>query len=385
MMKEMKVLNKASCCPSRTSAQKQNVFAPRPFAPKVEEREAPMGGSRIDFSFADIDLLPRKTVQPKLVLGPVGDKYEQEADRVARRVVETISSPDQESVQRQEDLEDEDELDLEEALEEEEELRRKVVVSSASGGADVGPSLESEIQGARGRGQPLSDSVRQPMERAFGADFGRVRVHADAEADSLNRSLQARAFTTGQDIFLRQGEYRPGNFEGQRLLAHELTHVVQQNGGAERQPQASMSGSKVIQRGSLFSKKKSSEIFEFTMDRDEGTFEEVPSDVDIFETGYMGGCVTIIAMWNLEGEEYNTVIGHHMSGGVHENQVSAVLDEVKGEALIYVLTNPDNRESITTGTNNWALENVGALERITQILCYASNYRLDRKGDVIGI
>ncbi|GEM_PF-3018553 len=230
MMKEMKVLNKASCCPSRTSAQKQNVFAPRPFAPKVEEREAPMGGSRIDFSFADIDLLPRKTVQPKLVLGPVGDKYEQEADRVARRVVETISSPDQESVQRQEDLEDEDELDLEEALEEEEELRRKVVVSSASGGADVGPSLESEIQGARGRGQPLSDSVRQPMERAFGADFGRVRVHADAEADSLNRSLQARAFTTGQDIFLRQGEYRPGNFEGQRLLAHELTHVVQQTG-----------------------------------------------------------------------------------------------------------------------------------------------------------
>jgi len=381
MMKRERLQKTDSCCPSVKPAQKQNMLAPRPFAPPVEESEAPMGGSGISFNIADISILPRENVQPKLRLGPVSDRYEQEADRVARRVVETISSSDEGAVQRQEDLEDEDELDLEE----EEELRLKVDGLAPAGGADVGPSLESEIQGARGRGQPLSDSVRQPMERAFGADFGGVRVHADAEADSLNRSIQARAFTTGQDIFLRQGEYRPGNFEGQRLLAHELTHVVQQNGGAERQPQASMSGSKVIQRGSLFSKKKSSEIFEFTMDRDEGTFEEVPSDVDIFETGYMGGCVTIIAMWNLEGEEYNTVIGHHMSGGVHENQVSAVLDEVKGEALIYVLTNPDNRESITTGTNNWALENVGALERITQILCYASNYRLDRKGDVIGI
>ena len=71
------------------------------------------------------------------------------------------------------------------------------------------------------------------MEQAIGADFGRVRVHSDAQSDRLSRSIQARAFTTGQDIFMRQGEYRPQERSGQELLAHELTHVVQQNGRSE--------------------------------------------------------------------------------------------------------------------------------------------------------
>jgi hypothetical protein len=73
------------------------------------------------------------------------------------------------------------------------------------------------------------------MERAFGADFSSVKVHTDAEADTLNQELNARAFTTGQDIFFRQGEYSPGSGSGQKLIAHELTHVVQQNGN--RSPQ----------------------------------------------------------------------------------------------------------------------------------------------------
>jgi len=211
----------------------------------------------------------RLAVQAKLRLGPAGDRYEQEADRVAQRVVETISSSDQNSVQRQEDEEELEEEDVlaaqrqmegailspgqgsvqrqvdEEDLEEDEELQRKVSgagYAPVAEGADVGPDLESAIRGARGRGQPLSDRVRQPMERAFGADFGGVRVHTDGEADSLNRSIQARAFTTGQDIFLRQGEYRPGSSEGQRLLAHELTHVVQQNRGAVQREEMQATG-----------------------------------------------------------------------------------------------------------------------------------------------
>nr|MCM0593799.1 DUF4157 domain-containing protein [Gloeotrichia echinulata DEX184] len=67
---------------------------------------------------------------------------------------------------------------------------------------------------------------------AFGADFSGVKVHTDGQSDQLNRSIQARAFTTGQDVFFRQGEYNPGSRGGQELIAHELTHVVQQNGGA---------------------------------------------------------------------------------------------------------------------------------------------------------
>jgi hypothetical protein len=69
------------------------------------------------------------------------------------------------------------------------------------------------------------------MGDAFNADFSGVRVHTGAEANTLNRSLNARAFTTGRDIFFRDGEYSPGSSSGRGLLAHELTHVMQQNPG----------------------------------------------------------------------------------------------------------------------------------------------------------
>ncbi|MEH1916916.1 eCIS core domain-containing protein [Nostoc sp.] len=64
------------------------------------------------------------------------------------------------------------------------------------------------------------------MEQAFGADFSGVKVHTNGQSDQLNRSIQARAFTTGQDVFFREREYNPGSQGGQELL----THVVQQNG-----------------------------------------------------------------------------------------------------------------------------------------------------------
>jgi len=98
------------------------------------------------------------------------------------------------------------------------------------GKASAAPEVEQAIQGARGGGQALDSGVRAQMEPAFGADFGGVRVHADAGANALNQSLNARAFTTGQDIFFRQGAYNPGSSSGRELVAHELTHVVQQNG-----------------------------------------------------------------------------------------------------------------------------------------------------------
>jgi len=98
------------------------------------------------------------------------------------------------------------------------------------GEADVTSEVEQRIQSARGGGQALDSGVRAQMEPAFGANFGGVRVHNNAGADSLNRSLSARAFTTGQDIFFKRGEYSPGSSGGRELIAHELTHVVQQNG-----------------------------------------------------------------------------------------------------------------------------------------------------------
>ena len=83
-------------------------------------------------------------------------------------------------------------------------------------------------------GSPLIRPVRAEMEAAFGADFGGVRVHTDDRAVALNNALQARAFTQGSDIYFNQGEYHPQTDEGKHLLAHELTHVIQQEGSAQQ-------------------------------------------------------------------------------------------------------------------------------------------------------
>jgi hypothetical protein len=100
---------------------------------------------------------------------------------------------------------------------------------SAEGDGNVMPDVERAIESSRGGGQSLDSGVKAQMGSALNADFSSVRVHTDAGADGLNQSLSAKAFTTGSDIYFRQGEYNPGSSGGRELLAHELTHVVQQN------------------------------------------------------------------------------------------------------------------------------------------------------------
>jgi hypothetical protein len=91
-------------------------------------------------------------------------------------------------------------------------------------GGPVSDGLASRIQASRGSGSPLDDGTRSKMEGGFGTSFDRVRVHTDGESDSLNRKLGAKAFTTGNDIYFRH-DTSPSDHG---LLAHELTHVVQQ-------------------------------------------------------------------------------------------------------------------------------------------------------------
>jgi len=109
-------------------------------------------------------------------------------------------------------------------------VQRVVTLARATEGeGDVMPDVERAIESSRGGGQSLDSGVQAQMGQALSADFSGVRVHTDAGADGLNRSLSAKAFTTGRDIYFRQGEYNPGSSTGRELLAHELTHVVQQN------------------------------------------------------------------------------------------------------------------------------------------------------------
>jgi hypothetical protein len=98
------------------------------------------------------------------------------------------------------------------------------------------PDVESAIARSRGAGQSLDSGSRERFGRPLGDTLGDVRVHTGPEADSLAQSVSARAFTTGADVYFARGEYRPGTSHGDELLAHELTHVVQQRGAPTSGP-----------------------------------------------------------------------------------------------------------------------------------------------------
>lgn len=175
-------------------------------------------------------------IQPKLTIGEPGDRYEQEADQVASDVLQRINAPA--SVQRRElrvppissQASPQDRFA-------QGKLKPQILRQKDSGGGEATTELESSINSARGGGLPLDAGLQQSMGRAMGADFSGVRVHTDSQADRLNQSIQAKAFTTGQDVFFRQGEYDPSSSGGLELIAHELTHVVQQTGVIRRETQ----------------------------------------------------------------------------------------------------------------------------------------------------
>lgn len=208
-------------------------------------------------------VLGRREVQAKLMLGKANDEYEQEADRVADQVMK-MPEP---QVQRQVEDEEEEELIqtkplveqitplVQKQLVEEEELQAKEnsyqiscitgderlrgqpeeeeeliqVKETANRTPEVTQNLEYRINTIRVAGKPLNASTRAFFEPRFRYDFSQVRIHTDSEASGLSNSLNAQAFTTGQDVFFRQGTYNPDSSSGRHLLAHELTHVVQQS------------------------------------------------------------------------------------------------------------------------------------------------------------
>jgi len=120
-------------------------------------------------------------------------------------------------------------------------VQRLIASAPAVGleGGEAPPEVQASIEHARGSGYRLDAQTQAWAGEALGADLSRVRVHTDHAADQLNRALSASAFTTGSDVFFSQGAYNPGSSDGQKLLAHELTHVVQQGGGPG-QPQAKL-------------------------------------------------------------------------------------------------------------------------------------------------
>jgi hypothetical protein len=112
-------------------------------------------------------------------------------------------------------------------------VQRVVAEAQGTPGRLVGLSQDEmvgEVGNRKGGGTSLPADTQTTMEGFFGADLSGVRVHTDSAAVSLNRELDAQAFTVGSDVFFGEGKYSPSSTEGQGLLAHELTHVGQQGG-----------------------------------------------------------------------------------------------------------------------------------------------------------
>jgi hypothetical protein len=157
-----------------------------------------------------------------LAISDPGDAFEQEADRVADQVMRMSA---QQAISGEE--EKDEVLPTTQAV-----VFRKAELTPAS--AQPAPAVMSEIAGHGATGEPLPATARGKMESAFGYDFSRVRVHRDARAAEMSRQINALAFTFGSDVYFGRGMYDPDSASGGHLLAHELTHVVQQ-GRADRQ------------------------------------------------------------------------------------------------------------------------------------------------------
>ncbi len=185
-------------------------------------------------------------VQPKLKINAPGDSFEQEADRLADQVM-SMSDP---VVQRKcTGCTDEEEGHLQRKplaeqissismsrkpqrkcakCEEEEEQ----VLQTKSNGDTAGTTstvLTDQLQQSKGGGQPLDLRTKSFMESRFGADFSKIKIHTTGSAQRMNREINARAFTLGNNIYFNEGQYQPTSYGGKHLLAHELVHTVQQN------------------------------------------------------------------------------------------------------------------------------------------------------------
>ncbi|MCP4131934.1 MAG: DUF4157 domain-containing protein [bacterium] len=182
-------------------------------------------------------------IQPRLKVGDANDIYEKEADRVADQVV-NMSEAD---VQTKSGT-------------------HMVQAAGSPEGTTVSPEVESGIKNLKGSGSPLNKSTRGFYEKRLNSYLDKVRVHTGPKADKLAKAVNARAFTSGHDIVFANKEFNPDSKEGKKLLAHELTHVVQQKGkgGSKISRKSNNTGSQgltsyQVRRAQLYNEGKLSE------------------------------------------------------------------------------------------------------------------------------
>jgi hypothetical protein len=182
-------------------------------------------GALIAEAAAPASCFGKLPLQAKLQVGAPGDALEVEADQMAERVM-CMPDPAATSGVAASGVGDALQRKCAECREEEEGKAHRTAAGVLVG-ESVAPPIVHEV--LRSAGQPLDAETRAFMEPRFGHDFGNVRVHTDRLASRSAEAVAARAYTVGPDVVFKQGEYAPDTLEGRRILAHELSHVVQQS------------------------------------------------------------------------------------------------------------------------------------------------------------
>jgi|GEM_PF-7060682 len=167
-----------------------------------------------DMIFENTKRHEREQVQAKLAISQPEDQSEKQADKVAEGVTKGDVGISKMAL---------------------EQTPSDINAKSDDAGMTTTPGFDQELQGTKGQGSKLDDSVKSEMEGHLGTDLSGVNIHTSGEAQKMSGDINAKAFTHGQDVYFNEGQYNPSSQEGKGLLAHELTHTVQQK-GSEIQP-----------------------------------------------------------------------------------------------------------------------------------------------------
>ena len=191
------------------------------------------------------------TPQEDEKLGTAEQRVEEDKLVQEKPEIQKMEAPEEEMVSKMEGEEEEiqkmeapeEEEETVQKKEEEEEIQKKgekeeeeTVQTKSNTGSNQKASagLSNTIKSKAGTGKKMSPPIKSEMESGFGRDFSTVNIHTDQDAVTMNKELGAQAFTHGKDIYFNSGKYNPDTTQGKRLLAHELTHVVQQKGLDEK-------------------------------------------------------------------------------------------------------------------------------------------------------
>lgn len=220
------------------------------------------------------NLLKSRKLQAKLTIGQPDDEYEREADKIADQIMQM---PDAQAVSKKETPS----------------IQRK---ASTDNTPDVKPEIEAGISSQQGGGQPLPDHIRNFFEPRFGHDFSQVRIHTDSKSDLLNQSLNSHAFTFNKDIFFSGHKSNLDTTKGRYLAAHELVHVIQQQGikhsiqknGAPELAQPVLSPYEIFVQEAVRSIDRAAVLQSLRQpgSSDEQTFEQIRSVLEVIRSTY---------------------------------------------------------------------------------------------------